>query len=507
MPDAWDQFQDAPVASSGDPWAQFQDANPDQFAGDDLLSNEAMTKLASGAPSTVTPSPQPSPFRGVTDYLGRVDEAVGQFNRAPDAGIVGTLEALGTMATGGIAAPILGTAESIALGTDPEKSFARYTYQPRTESGKAQLGIVGALASPLTESGADVALAPLLAGESRAVAAGPAKIPRNASRPGPGRDPIPAKSAEVAGSVATGETPAASAAQAGRAAGLGDVPVPSRAELAEAASAAYKKADEAGVVVSSNSLKGLKARVVSMTKKEGLDKDLHPDSNAVLRRILETKGEKTLSEVETLRKLAKDAQGSIKPADKRIAGMIVDELDDYIDNLGEADVVAGDATKTKALKEARNLYSRAKKSELIEGLVQRAKDASSNFSGSGLENAVRREFISLAKNKKQMRMFTAAEQAAIRRVAQGGKVDNAFRFIGKFAPTGVVSGVLSGGAGAYIGGPFGAALPLAGLAGREIATRRTMRNVRSADELMRRGPQANALVAEPVKKRNALADF
>jgi hypothetical protein len=467
-----------------------------------------MSRLAAGEQSTITPSPGPSAFRGVKDYLSKIEDAAGRFNRASATGGTGTLEAAGSLITGGIAAPILGTAESIAIGTPPEESFARYTYQPRTESGKAQLGMLGAAVSPLTESGADIALAPLAAGESR-VLANPAKMAANARRPRVSRDPVPGQPAPVADAVASGEAPATNAVQAGRAAGSAEVFVPTRAELAEAAKAAYKKADDAGVVVSENSLKGLKARVVSMTKKEGIDKDLHPDASAAIKKIIQSKGELTLTEVETLRKVAKDAQGSIKPADKRIAGMIVDELDDYIDNLSEADVVAGDATKTKALKEARGLYSRAKKSELIEGLVQRAQDSASNFSGSGLENSVRREFIALAKNKKQMRMFTADEQAAIRRVAQGGKIDNAARFLGKFAPTGVVSGVLTGGAGAMIGGPLGAALPLAGLAGRAVATRRTMRNVRAADELMRRGPaEANALAKQAAeKKRNALADF
>jgi hypothetical protein len=497
------------VGNDGDPWAQFQDVpgQPDAFAGDDLLSNEAMSKLAAGDRTTVTPSPQPSPFRGVQKYLSRVDEAVGRFNRAPSSAGMGTLEAVATLGTGAIAAPILGTAESIALGTDPDKSFSRYTYQPRTESGQAQLGVMGALVSPLTESGADVALAPLFAGESRVLAANPARIPRNARRPGASRDPVPAEPVAVDSAVA------ARPAGAETAAGLGRIsegpPVPTRAELAEAAKAAYKKADEAGVVVRENSLKGLKARVVALTKKEGIDKDLHPDSTAALTRIVKSKGELTLTEIETLRKIAKDAQGSIKPADKRLAGMIVEELDDYIDNLSDADVVAGDATKVKALKEARGLYSRAKKAEVIEELMQRAQDSSSQFSGSGLENSIRTQFRGLAKNKKQMRMFTAEEQAAIRKVANGGPVENAMRFVGKFAPTGVVSGVLTGGAGAMVGGPLGAALPLAGIGGRVAATRMTMRNVRKADELMRRGPAgANALAKQKAEqKRNALADF
>jgi hypothetical protein len=308
------------------------------------------------------------------------------------------------------------------------------------------------------------------------------------------------------------EPPAQSAPAAQRPAGVARVPeepVPTKERLAELATEAYKRADEAGVVITENSLKGLKTRVVALTKKGGIDKDLHPDSTAALNKILKSKGELTLTEVETLRKVANDAKGAIKPADKRLAGQIVDELDDYIDNLKDTDVVAGDATKAKALKEARGLYSRKKKAETLEELVSRAELSAPNFSASGMENALRTEFRNLAKNKQKIRMFTAEEQAAIRKVAQGGKVENALRFIGKFAPTGVVSGTLAGGLATALAGPVGIGVPVAGLAGRYAATRMTMKNVSKADELVRRGPAgANALAKKKAEqKRNALADF
>ena len=81
-------------------------------------------------------------------------------------------------------------------------------------------------------------------------------------------------------------------------------------------------------------------------------------------------------------------------------------------------------------------------------------------------------------NNKRMRGFTKAEQEAIKKVAMGGKVDNAMRQLGKLAPTGVISGAISGSAGFAIGGVPGAlALPAVGALARRSATNRTMRNV------------------------------
>jgi hypothetical protein len=528
MPDAWDQFQDAPAESGGDPWAQFQDADaPPQAGAARQQYDERYGALAPSdrppmlpdemSPEERAPSPEPSPFRGIKDYLGQVDEAVGRFNRAPDSGVVGTMEALGTLATGAIAAPILGTAESIALGTEPDKSFARYTYQPRTESGQAQLGVVGALASPLTESGADIALGPLAATNSRVIAQNPVKIARDAYRARRAGNAVPDKPVGVDTPVVGGKEAPVAEAGSTRPAGLASVSknaVPTRDELAQAAKDAYKRADDAGVVVSENSLKGLKTRVVSMTKKEGVDKDLHPDSSAVLKKIVQSKGELTLTELETLRKVAKDAQGSIKPADKRLAGLIVDELDDYIDNLKDADVVAGDATKVAALKEARGLYSRAKKSETIANLMDRAETkAGAHYTQAGMEHALRGEFKTLALNQKELRRFSKAEQEAIKNIARGGKWENSLRNLGKFDPTSggmsaFMTTLLAGGGAAPTGGAS-LLLPVAAYAAKRKATRITSRKVSELDEMVRRGPQeANALTKETAaRKRNALADF
>lgn len=285
--------------------------------------------------------------------------------------------------------------------------------------------------------------------------------------------------------------------------------IPSKAELAEAADAAYKRADDAGIIVKADKINTLKKGIASMAKGEGINPTLHPDTTAALKQIVGSKGDLTLTQLETLRKVAKDAAGSLKPADKRLAGKVVDQIDDFIDNLDDTDVVGGDAVKASALKEARALYTRKKKADVIDNLRERAELSAPNFSASGLENSLRTEFRNLAKNERKMRLFTAEEQAAIKRVAIGGKLENALRFIGKFAPTGVVSSALSGGLGAMIAGPAGVGIPLAGIGGRALATRMTKRNVQTVDELVRRGPtprSQNASQAETALRAQSLEE-
>ena len=128
----------------------------------------------------------------------------------------------------------------------------------------------------------------------------------------------------------------------------------------------------------------------------------------------------------------------------------------------------------------------------------------SQFTGSGLENALRTEFRQLAMNEKRMRGFSDAERQAIEAVSRGGPVINIMRGLGKLAPTGVVSTALGGSIGAGAGsiaGPIGSAVgavaaPVIGAAARGTATRMTMNAAQRAAETARAGggalPQSTA---------------
>jgi hypothetical protein len=457
--------------------------------------------------------PSIRPLSDAYDSLGKrasrfgrnVNAAAGELNRAEGSPALGLAEVGGTMVTGALA-PVVGTARHLVTGEPLEQAIGESVYQPRSEQGRAQLGMLGALASPLTESGADVALGPLFAAESRALASAPARIPPNARRNSPSGSAVPAQPGAVARTDAPGEASHAPAAPAKRSAGLGRVSEepPTVDELAAQAKAAYKRASDSGIRISPASLTGLKVKIVGALNKEGIDPTLHPATTAALKRVTGTDGEVTLDQLETLRKIASDAKGSQAPADARLAAKIVDEIDDYVVNLSEKDVTSGKIKDAAALREARNLYSRKMKAEEIGSLVERAGVRAGQFSGSGYENALRTEFRQLALNKNRMRRFTAEEQAAIKKVAMGGPAENTFRFIGKFAPTGVVSAALGGGLGAMVAGPGGAAVPLVGLGGRAIATRMTNRNVRRAEELMRRGPQLKPQQAQTTRQKAPL---
>jgi len=259
-------------------------------------------------------------------------------------------------------------------------------------------------------------------------------------------------------------------------------PAPTTQQLARESAAAYRAAEQSGAVIPKADFGKFVDDLKVTLADEGIDTTLHPGATAALRRLMADSDKNiSLKGAEIYRKIINDAGKGPNAADGRMAGIMRDSLDEFM----------GGIDGSEALVTARNLWQRKSKGESIQNLIDRAKLTAPNFTGSGMENALRTEFRALAKNQRRMRLFSSEEQAAIRRVAEGGTAANMLRFVGKFAPRGVVSTTLSGGAGFALGGPVGSAAMLGiGEAGRLGATILTKRNALAASELVRRGPNA-----------------
>jgi hypothetical protein len=453
-------------------------------------------------PADVAPvAPVPPPvggmggFNPMARFAGAAQEGMGQLGMTPEntrnpiANAAGPLEVLAQGATAAVATPVAGLAglgqgawnavmpksmEGPTAGNRVEQVQDALTYQPRTGLGAGMARAAGApgelLAAGTTKAGetvADVTGSPALgaavktAGDIAPAVLGARGVKRPTAKPKGTYAPTPES-------------------------------VPTTEQLSKAASDAYKRADESGIAMKAESFEAMKTSLLSDLQKDGLDPTLHPKATAAVKRIAEETGPITLQKAETLRRIANDAMDTLEKADARKSGKIVDAIDDYIDNITDADLVSGQAKDAASLKEARALYTRKRKAEDMERLIERAKE-----SPSGFENGLRIEFRSLAKNDRKMKRFSAEEQAAIRRVSRGGLAENTLRLLGKAAPTGIVSGALSSGAGAVAMGPAGAvAFPAAGYAARKAAESMTRRNAERAAMTMRRGPTASLLTKD-----------
>jgi len=461
----WDSY---PVADS-------QDARPrvyDPFANDERalppLPGEEVEEVRYDRPSRpsyfervrqafLAPATTESP-QNIGEYIGNVP-VIGP--------LYGLAEAGTTLLTGAAALP-LASIKGAVTGREPtSEDIARFTYEPRSQAGRAALGILGAVAQPVVDvaerSGADVALLPLAA------------------------------EAQALGTVARGRGELREVKRQGQRLST----PPSSQDLAAAAREAYALAKAAGAVAAPESYARMATRLRESLREQGFNPRLHPKASAVLEEIEKMAGQPvSFDELEILRRQALAAERSIEADERRIAGLIIDRLDDYADALasGAEPIVGGNAkAAVEARKQARNFYARSRKAQEMQELMERAEIRASQFSGSGLENALRTEFRQLAMNPKRMRRFTQEEQRAIKEVAFGTPTRNALRQIGKLAPTGGLMQSLS-----LLGAvlePTTLVAPAIGGAARIGATKLTQRAARRAEELMRRGSTQPARAA------------
>lgn len=281
--------------------------------------------------------------------------------------------------------------------------------------------------------------------------------------------------------------------------------IPTTEQLKQASQEAYKQAGDAGIVVPAESYTKAVGSIVDMAKKEGINPTLHPKSTAVLKELDASQGKPlTLQEAETLRKIALDAEDDLNPVtrqptpDARLAGKIVDELDTKIEALSAND-------------QARSLWARSRRSQMIDRAISRAEiKAGAHYTQAGMEHALRQEFKQLALNERRMRGLTKDQQAAIRKVAAGGPIENTLRYFGKFDPLGgnvaaFVSLATSAGLSPLTGG-ISMGLPVLGFGGKRLATKMTANNVDAARAaLVGRGiPSIHAPIKKPVASTPAV---
>ncbi len=273
---------------------------------------------------------------------------------------------------------------------------------------------------------------------------------------------------------------------------------PSIERLKEVSRGVYKELDEAGVTVSQPAFSKFVDGLSNTIAKEGLDPDLTPKAQAAINRLKnEVATAKTITEIDTLRKVAQNAASSIDPSDARLGAIMIDNIDTFLDTLDPAKLSRGAGSKNVGpkFKVARELWGRARRSEIINEAFEKAKNQASGF-----ENGIVVQFRSILNNKKRARSFKKDELQAMREVVRGTKATDLAKLVGRLGfseghATNLIGGSLGIAAGAQVAGPLGAvAVPLIGQVSRKLAQRLTRKNGEFADAVVRAGPDARKII-------------
>ena len=237
---------------------------------------------------------------------------------------------------------------------------------------------------------------------------------------------------------------------------IADAPTPD--QLRGQGSALFEAAEQAGVKFKPDYYAKFADDLLSDLVDQGADVILSPKVSRVADLLEKSKGRApSIQEMSILRRQFGNAAGSADAAERRLAGIAIDKIDDFVEG-GAGHVGA-------QLAEARALWSRLRKSEVIDAAIENAQVAQA-----GVEAGLRNEFRSLwkARGSKRMRGFTEVELDAIKSVSEGNFGANVLRRIGSLGGgldasrnmLNLMGGVAGG---AAVGGPIGAALvPLAG---------------------------------------------
>jgi len=251
---------------------------------------------------------------------------------------------------------------------------------------------------------------------------------------------------------------------------------------------AYKQAQDAGLQVDIGSFKNKAFDLDSQLRSAGWRPENKELSNItdLVELLKKESGPKDMQQLQDLRAAIKASANPNDPNAYRLMKVILNNFDDYLDNIPKSSITAGDAEQgVKAWSTARKLFNQEKKAEVFDTMLTNLGVEKQKFGQSGAENYLSNELRKLVKNDKEMRLFSKAEQAEIKKAAEGGGLQNMLRYIGRFAPVGAIPQM--GSVAMTAANPYLGLIPAAGMAARMGTEQIRIGDVERLMDLMRTG--------------------
>jgi hypothetical protein len=408
-------------------------------------------------------------------------------------------EVLGTIATGAIAEPIAGIgglAKTITSGAEEgtktiEQIRDYITYKPQTEEGMELLRSIGNVLEPVTKTieKAESGLGDYVYEKtgSPTLAAAATTIPTAISE-ALGYAGISGTMKGVKGLAKFGRGSKATKA-------IKEAAPPIDA-LKDTARGLYKEIGDAGGKVKAEAYNNLVLDITDKLNKKGLDKDLTKGSYTVLDRLWEkVDNDIPITSMDQLRQKALNAINPDRRADSNLSRIIIESIDDFMDDPANLTVPSEVGSKYKI---ARDLWGRARRSELLQEAVEKARDYNAGF-----DKGLSAEFKKIYRNKKTSKYFKDNELKEMKKVGRGTVPVNIFRLAGKLGigeGGTLLGGTIGFGLGSYFGGAAGGmAVPVIGTVSRRLAKRLTDNHAKFADQVVRAGSDAGRIAKAYLK--------
>lgn len=384
---------------------------------------------------------------------------------------LGALENVGALVSGAVAEPLAGLA-GVAQSLNPfaeegagaqavESAREALTFKPKSETGQAQQQAIGETLAPVGEALSTAEK--FLGEETLRVTDSPLLASLAHTLPSAALELIGVKGARGATAIKTPSSKLIKKTLIESA--------PETVQVRKAAGLLFKEVNDSGAVVKKSSLERLSGALDSLAKKEGIREGVSDPVFKSINAIKKDINRGTPIPINEITDLRKIAQNSVNPLDANItrqALMVLDEVDSFIDDIKVSDLTRtgniNTADISKKLGNARKLYGRAKRAEMLEGAITIGASRKA-----GIEKGIRNELNNLINRKKSSKFLNKEDIAAIRKVTDGDFKQNFSSLVGGMglklenSPSmfnALISGAGTGGLAASLG-MSGAALPVA----------------------------------------------
>lgn len=240
-------------------------------------------------------------------------------------------------------------------------------------------------------------------------------------------------------SLGVGAIVGASAGKTVSALSEGKTPLVTMQDIQQKASRAYTKVSNLGIDLTPQTATNIVNDVKANLDNARFLPENAPSIQTVLNKYdsVLSKGKVSFDDLDQMRQLANDLKGDKDMNVRRLAGVMVNSIDDQVAKLSPKDVSVGAGGIDEAVKtimEARKDWRNLSRASTIENIINTAEIRSANPNLSEGE-LIRQGFINLAANKNKMKLFTEDEQNAIKAVTKGGSLDSFLSIVSKFDPT------------------------------------------------------------------------
>lgn len=213
------------------------------------------------------------------------------------------------------------------------------------------------------------------------------------------------------------------------------------ADIREQARRFYRQMEQQGVFFSGQAADDLANRLEDTLRQQAAQIN-RPDRNEILQVIRDLRdrpyNELSFEELEALRSRlgnvgrSRETGKIVRDQANRLAGIVQDELDDFVTNAGPAQVTAGDPqAAARAVTQARQQYRNARKGEILEQVL--TKTELSKGTKPKIDELQAR-LTPIVSDERLMAKFTPEEQEVLRSLQRGSTAETVLSGIGQLAP-------------------------------------------------------------------------